>query len=554
MSVRKPVMFGSMYRGNIRLETAQAILQVVQQEKIESFRKTIFDFPIEFLKEAFDNGFVSIRKYAKAHNIDVSPYIRELRDYQTVGTAFLYLSAKSIIADGVGLGKTVEISALLNILKLRGEMKRFIMAVENGPAITQTQLELFKRTGMAVLVVPTEKKKMIKTLSSVIDWNDIDGIVIGHSALKSDTFLSWLADYVEVVNGIDRCSLFDTFILDESSVVKNRNTKVFEYTESISNLMSRVHFMNATTFETCIMDIYNQIDLLNPTVLPSKSAIGNKYCVYTPKPFWGRDVNGKPEIKKSWQLTGYKNQSEFKDSLKLFYFGRYIEDTKNEYEVHYVYPTIEQQTLIGRGARYQEVLNCPSLVDKEAYKMEIPFTIENVPKLKYLIDLVAKNHDKKIMIYCWHRQAQEFIQREVEKLGRTCAILNGAVNDVNERQGLVDGFNGEQYEVLITNIKKSLNLYDGDLCILYSVESNPAKLEQIRGRIERNVDQKVKKYIMIVYRGTGEFSLFADKLIERGKQARGLISDARMAVDYFIDGKHFDIDGTEIEVKDLIKK
>ena len=547
-------MFGSMYRGNIRLETAQAILNVVEQEKIETFRKTIFDFPLELLQEAFNHGFVSIRKYAKAHKIDVSPYIRELRDYQTVGTAFLYLSAKSIIADGVGLGKTIEISALLNILKLKGEMKRFIMAVENGPAITQTQLELFKRTGMAVLVVPTEKQKMLKTLASVKDWEEIDGIIIGHSALKSDTFLSWLADYVIEVNGIDRCSLFDTFILDESSVVKNRGTKVFEYTESISNLMSRVHFMNATTFETSIMDIYNQIDLLNPTVLPSKSAIGKKHCIYTPKGFWGRDSSGKPERKTGWELTGYKNQEEFKHSLKLFYFGRYIEDTKNEYEVHYVYPTVDQQVLINRGARYPEVLNCPSLVPEEDYKMSIPFTIENVPKLKYIIDLVKKNEGKKIMIYCWHREAQDFIKREVEKIGRTCAILNGAVNDVQERQGLVDGFNGEQYEVLITNIKKSLNLYDGDLCILYSVESNPAKLEQIRGRIERNVDNKVKKYIMLVYRGTGEFSLFANKLVERGKQARGLISDSKMAVDYFIDGKHFDIDGTEINVNDLIRK
>ena len=39
--------------------------------------------------------------------------------------------------------------------------------------------------------------------------------------------------------------------------------------------------------------------------------------------------------------------------------------------------------------------------------------------------------------------------------------------------------------MLITNIKKSLNLSGGDVCIFYTVESNPSKMEQIRGRIDR---------------------------------------------------------------------
>ena len=52
----------------------------------------------------------------------------------------MYLSPRSIIADGCGLGKTAEVAALINWLKYKGEMSRFLIAVETS-AIGQTQAE-----------------------------------------------------------------------------------------------------------------------------------------------------------------------------------------------------------------------------------------------------------------------------------------------------------------------------------------------------------------------------------------------------------------------------
>ena len=63
----------------------------------------------------------------KEEGEDILKYLGELRDYQTVGTAFLYASKHSIIADAVGLGKTAEIGALINFLMEKHEMSRFLI-------------------------------------------------------------------------------------------------------------------------------------------------------------------------------------------------------------------------------------------------------------------------------------------------------------------------------------------------------------------------------------------------------------------------------------------
>lgn len=539
MAIKQPRKYGLRYLGDMSTDLADAILKVQDMEVAENFRNTIYLFPPEIV-EAAKKEEISVRQYIKNNGIDVTPYIGSLRDYQTVGVAFLYLSPRSIISDGVGLGKTVQISALLNVLKGQQQLKGFVIAVEKS-AIMQTTNELISKTGLNIIAIPPEKKKLEKVLSTT-DWDTVDGCVLTHTTLTSNEFNMWLAQYMYTnENGFKACKLFDTFFLDESAVAKNNLTRIHRACANFIQAMRRVHFMNATMFELSIKDIYNQLDLVNPVALPKYYQLESKYCCFSRESYHGKGG----EIHERRVLTGYKNTQEFKDSLKLFIFGRYIEDT-NLYETHYVMPTTLQLMAINSGSRYMEVLNCPTLLEAQAEKKgeelryPVPFDELNVPKLKKLKELLIKYKGKKIMIYTFHKEAQQKIKDLCTEIGLNSRILNGTITKTSERQEIIDGFNTGDCPILITNIKKSLNLYDGDICILYSIESNPAKLEQIRGRIERNVDGKTKLYIMLVYKHTGEYALFADKLVNRGKSSRKLSTDAKTAIDYFIEGKHYE--------------
>ena len=528
MSVSAPTLYREMYLGNMDIEQANLILQTRQLDVIPNLKHMIFNFPKELILRSLDED-KSIRQIIKEEDLDYTKYIGELRDYQTVGTAFMYLSPRSMIGDGVGLGKTAEIAALLNFLRSKNEMRRFIIAVENS-AWSQTAVELMKFTGMYVIQLPSLSTKLKKAITKV-DWNKVDGMVIKHSTLRSDVFSKWLALNM---NPDGSNKIFDTFLLDESSVIKNEKTKTFTYTANMCNIARRVHFMNATSFETSIMDIYYQFDTMDPRLLPRKTKIEKEFCTFSTGTYWTK-VDGKAKMNFKRDLSGYKNQAIFKNRLALFYFGRCKHDigmdTPHQYKVFEVEPTNEQSLALSKGYRYMEVLNCPSLVPD----INIKTDRKSVPKLERLMSLIENElADSQVMVYCFHTEAQKAIEQECIKIGRHPVILNGQVND-EDRFDIQTKFNSGEYDVIITNIKKSLNLYGGDACIFYSVETNPSKMEQIRGRVDRNVDDKIKTFILLIYKGTDEYRFFTNTVANRAKDSRDLTIDAKGAVDFFIE-------------------
>ena len=527
MAVTTPIMYNGMYCGSMDEQQIQLLLSTRQQEEIPNLRKMIFNFPPEIILESIEK-FKSPRDLIIERGEKLEDYLGELRKYQTVGTAFMYFNPRCILADGVGLGKTCEVAALVNLLKSQGTLTRFLMAVETS-AISQTQYEMTRFCGLNIIALPSEGVKMKKVINT-LDWRKVDGIVIKHSTLRSDVFSKWLSLNLDE-NGM--CKIFNTFFFDESSVIKNPETKMSIYTRNICNIVERVHMMNATAFETNILDVYYQIDMMNDALLPKKWRVEKEYCTFGRTSYWTKE-NGKPKLNWRHERNGYKNQEKFKESLKLFYFGRCKKDIGMDmphiYKVYEVEPSNDQAMALAEGKRYMEVLNCPSLVEG----LNIDTNRKNVPKIERLCQLVENEFaNESIMIYCFHLEAQEAIAEEMRKLGRKPVTLNGSCKD-EERFAAQQGFNNGTYDVIITNIKKSLNLYGGDVCIFYSMETNIAKMEQIRGRIDRNVDDKIKTFVLLLYKGTDEHKFFTTVVGQRAKDSRDLTIDAETAADWFM--------------------
>lgn len=538
MSVKSPIQRDGLYTGLMPADKVKNILDIRQVSCVPNLKHMIFNFPYELVLQSILEG-KSIRKMLKESGEDYSQYIGELRDYQTVGTAFMYLSPRSIIGDGVGLGKTAEIAALLNLMYQKKELNRFIMCVENS-ALGQTQAELTKFTGMNIVAMPSEAPKISKVIRNT-DWDDVQGIIIKHSTLKSDALSGWLALNTSPDGKSNR--IYNCFILDESSVIKNDKTKTYQYTLNLCNLSPRVHLMNATTFETNIMDIYYQVDMMDPTLLPRKWSIEKRFCTYERSSYWTKDKGGTAKINFRHTLSDYKNQEEFRNSLKAVYFGRCKADIgmdrPNIYKVYTVQPTNAQSLALTKGYRYPEVLNSPANVAD----LNLTNCRRNIPKLERLCQLLETDfQDSKVMVYCFHLAAQAAIKEELEKIGRKCVILNGgdksSDKDAN-RLKIMNDFNNGVYDVIITNIKRSLNLYAGDVCIMYSMEANVSKATQILGRIDRNVDDKLKTFILLYYAGTDEEKLFLTKAKKREEASRALNIDAEGAISKFLSSMEY---------------
>ena len=136
--------------------------------------------------------------------------------------------------------------------------------------------------------------------------------------------------------------------------------------------------------------------------------------------------------------------------------------------------------------------------------------------------------------------------QECIKLGKKPVILNGQNKD-EERFEIQTKFNKGEYDVIITNIMKSLNLFGGDVCIFYSNNLTPSKMFQVAGRVDRNVDDKIKTFVLLIYKGTDEYKHFMEVTSKRAKDSRDLTIDAKTTVDFFIESM------LEEEAKELSK-
>ena len=214
-----------------------------------------------------------------------------------------------------------------------------------------------------------------------------------------------------------------------------------------------------------------------------------------------------------WELVAYQNQAWFREALFYAYLIRKKQEVKASsaqrfYQAYLIPQTKAQKKAIRDGYRYFEVLNCPSL----CLDLDITNIPTDVPKLARLVQLVCEDFEgQHIMIYVWHLDMQATIKELLEKEGISAVILNGETTDKNEAR---DEFNAGTYDVIITNAKRSLNLHSGDVCIFYSVETNPATIEQIAARIDRNVNDNSKTFVLLAYEGE-ESSFFVNIVKQR---------------------------------------
>ena len=532
MSTSNPNMYNGKFISNMSHEAIALIDSIKQSEVVEPLKKMIFNFPNDLVIQSVREQ-KRIRDIVKEEGINWEKYVGELREYQTLMTAFMYTSPRSINGDYVGLGKTAEVAALINLLKQKGELTRFCMAVEST-ALLQTALEMVKFTGLNIVAFPGETAKLKKLLANT-KWDKVDGIIVKHSVLKNDTFLIFVAKHLSATG---TNNLFNTLIVDESSIIKNKETMICEGISQLLKITPRCHMLNATPFGKSLMDVYNQLDILDINLMPPKTRIESKYSVYKKSVYW-KTVSGKPKAFDKRERVGYQRQDEFKESLRYVYWGRSKKDVGKNlphvYRAFEVEPTKDQLASIGNGYRYQEVLNCPSLIPQ----LGIPNGRKTVPKMDRVCKIVEEQYqESKVMIYCWNKEAQRTLAEELEKIGRKPAIIDGDTN--NADVWLIQGefnksFEDGGYDVLITNARRSLNLQGADVCIFYSIEATSEIYTQIAGRIDRSVDDKVRDFILLVYKNTPEYVYLTGKVKDRAKDSRDLVLDAKGAIDYLLE-------------------
>lgn len=454
-----------------------------------------------------------------------------LRDEQTIGVCYMYYAGSCILGDSVGMGKTVEVAGLYNLLKSayqKGNKRpfRYLMLTEKS-LVNQVRNEMIKFTGEFTDIVRSGEQDEIARFSANNPYeHDLDYNVVGtHALLTAPAFLGWLEQARQFgTNGFP----FDLLIVDESSVLGGKSSNaIVQSFNSIKKYFKRIIFLNATPFETKLDIFYNQLALLDPAMLPTKTNFTKQYCLMD-----YRGMYPKPTGK-------YKNQAEFKRLIAYRYFARTRRDkgaVMEDCKGGIIYSPLSdiQKEWLRKTQLNRVVYDCPSHLDPS-----IEFNSENVPKLGSLNELLKDQcaEADSILIFVHFKEAQSCLSTWLTNKGYSNRILNGDTK-LEDRNEIISGFKNKEYRVLITNVQKGLNFGSCNYCIFYSFDPNPSKMIQFEGRTTRDFDIIGKNVYVLCSLGQ-ESKQLQEVVKQRAKATADMTNtDLSVIMDILLEGTH----------------
>ena len=409
-----------------------------------------------------------------------------LRWYQTYGVHFILAARSALIMDSVGLGKTATVASVINHVdalkrKTKGKPLRYLFLTEVG-LVDQARRELIRFTGDYIATTTGDSKQVSAFIKEQKTLESPSGVVASYSAVSSShEFMLWLANMVKMHGK------FDYFFIDEGSVLGSTNSDIYKACKTVRDkFVNHIVIMNATPFEKSIEGMYNQLNFLFPNAMPLKTTFEELF------------------VKKSFQthqILGYKDPELFKLSTRFMTFGTARKELgvsiKNSTCEVVLYKPSQYQNQLFSKTRYKRyVWDEPSWFDPE-----LEVTPEVLPKLQVIEDLFKyRIGQDKALIYVHSVEAQNILVQFLAGLGIKALTINGEDNTPKKKAAKLEEFHSGGFRVIVTNLKKGLNLGFINHLIFYSFTGNSGITNQIEGRIVRSQDIHDKHLYLLLAR------------------------------------------------------
>jgi SNF2 family DNA or RNA helicase len=174
---------------------------------------------------------------------------------ETVRKVLRHFRGRVLLADEVGLGKTIEACLLLREYLLRGLVKRVLILVPSS-LVLQWREELSSKFSLDFC--------MPSSSASAGFWTQNNLVLASHSLAKSRKHF----------DAVTEC-LWDLVIVDEAHHCKNRNTRHWQ----VVNQLKRRHLflLTATPVQNDLLELYNLLTLLEPGHLKTEKDFKKTY-------------------------------------------------------------------------------------------------------------------------------------------------------------------------------------------------------------------------------------------------------------------------------------
>lgn len=237
------------------------ITKILQEEArfipLEMARKRITAF---LLKHPVANSLYSL----KAARIDAIPY-----QYKPVLKIIQSEQPRLLIADGVGLGKTIEAGLILRELEVRNNVQSVLVICPKPLVAEKKWSQELKRFDEEFDTLDSQ------TLQYCLDESDKEGewpskrnkVILPYSLCD--------ARLLDRLNHLNPMPKFDMVIVDEAHHIRNSSTQKYQVVEKFCDNAEAVVFLTATPLQIGNRDLYTLLHCLSPSFVTDEETFSD---------------------------------------------------------------------------------------------------------------------------------------------------------------------------------------------------------------------------------------------------------------------------------------
>ncbi|EMA23821.1 DEAD/DEAH box helicase [Haloarcula marismortui] len=410
--------------------------------------------------------------------------------------ALFEMDGKALLADEVGLGKTIEVGMVLKEMHYR-ETDDSVLILTPAQLAKQWQGELREKFGLEFVCNYDDEFQGFDSHNRIISSID---------TAKSDR-------HRQSVLSRD----WDVLVMDEAHYVKNEDTDRYDLINKLT--YDYAFFLTATPIQNELTDLYNIISLLRPGLFGSRDTFHNYFVDNGQETLVNRD-----ELQQRLNQVMIRNRRaetdvDFTDrrvdtrTFNPSASERDLYDAVTDY-VREAYSEDRGQKLVLMMLQ-KEVVSSPKALEQTIRKqldennelthrseletiLEKIEAIDTVTKQERLFDIVEEARDHvemgRVIVFTQFRATQRQVLESLQEQGYTTHAFHGG-HSSQEKEDIVKQFREEGGVLVSTDaMSEGRNLQFCNIMVNYDLPWNPMRVEQRIGRIHR-IGQKREVFV-----------------------------------------------------------
>ena len=412
--------------------------------------------------------------------------------------ALFEMDGKALLADEVGLGKTIEVGMILKEMHHRGTNDA-VLILTPAQLAQQWQAEMIEKFGLEFTCNYDDEFE---------GFDAHDYVIASIDTAKSDRHRT-------TVLSRD----WDVVVLDEAHYVKNEDTDRYALIDQLN--YNYAFFLTATPIQNDVTDLYNIISLLRPGLFGTRDAFHNYFVEsgqetlvnrdelqrrlsevmirnrraetdidFTPRDVTTRTFDPSPAERELYQaVTDYVQGAYAEDQGQKLVLMMLQKEVVSSPEA--LRRTIERQLETDDGTRHSQADQLEAILEK----IDAVGTPTKLSSLQQITDQARQRVDKgRVIVFTQFRATQRAVLEMLDQAGYTTHSFHGG-HSSDEKEEIVERFEEEGGVLVSTDaMNEGRNLQFCNVMVNYDLPWNPMKVEQRIGRIHR-IGQKRKVYI-----------------------------------------------------------